>query len=914
MRVITCKPKTLTLVQAQLAARRSIEVNPQNAAQMKTVELTPLGRRGGPRRLALVVGTRWPRSGQKFTVQFLDQASLALQKLILRHMNAWSRFCNCQFVPTKDIGMVRIARLDSPEESAGYWSYVGTQILGIEDDQPTMNLEGFTARISDAEIRRVVRHETGHTLGFEHEHLREDLVRLIDRKKAIAYFDRECGWTRKDTIEQVLTPLPPKSIHATRQSDPLSIMCYEIPAEITKHGEAIRGGDDIDRQDREFAASIYPKDASAANRGSGAETDGEAKEGRRQVAPPDAEKPNMREPTTPLNGTGETDVLQITIMDEFDPTRELSQQPSLAEETPSATKGPQFARVFATYGGARVTAAMRLRANPGEPSTPFGRIIRVHERIKNYTNHESGSLPTDDEMIEFGKDLFEALFQGDVRRLYDEARARQQNRKLNIIFTSMIPWVAEKPWEFAYDAGRQSFLATEEVHLIRNVLTAVPANWIPPTVDPLRILVAAAQPVGLGTLSIDQEIEIIRRGFRPLEDAQLVETDVLTRATPKAIQAKLSTGKFTIVHIIGHGGFDEKTQEGVLYFEDDQGGKMPLPERSVREILCKRGVSLVFLNSCQSGTGGRHNFNRGVAQSLVAHGLPVVVANQYSVLDASATSFAQQFYWSLANGMSIGQAACEARIGVNSSLQGETIDWAIPVVYARDPEMQLCRSRETPVSSAVSVRPATRRTVERRAVRVAVWDIDNAFPALDKTLQSMNQAQEVFGFELTALSVPIDAWDLEQRAEDGSPYLVADRLAERLQDLTVELGVNILACVTRNWLRDQEWLNLYGWWSTEKRPPVIIFSCAGFDDLAPTGPATDRAIVNVIVSGLGGFLGQAEAHDKGAKNCPLSFDQERNLQILTGKQAFDSKCREKLKKSLSKEQLSALEALLKISF
>ena len=74
----------------------------------------------------------------------------------------------------------------------------------------------------------------------------------------------------------------------------------------------------------------------------------------------------------------------------------------------------------------------------------------------------------------------------------------------------------------------------------------------------------------------------------------------------------------------------------------------------------------------------------------MAHGLPALVANQYSVLDSSATSFAQHFYWSLAQGMTIGQAAREARIAVNYSLQGELIDWAVPVVYARDPNMTLC--------------------------------------------------------------------------------------------------------------------------------------------------------------------------------------------------------------------------------
>ena len=225
-----------------------------------------------------------------------------------------------------------------------------------------------------------------------------------------------------------------------------------------------------------------------------------------------------------------------------------------------------------------------------------------------------------------------------MRRLYDEARSRQHGRKLDFVFTSMVSSIAEKPWEFAYDASRRSFLATEDIHFVRNVLTAIPADVIPPRAGPLRILVASAQPAGFGRLSMEQELEVIRRGFDPLIEAGLAEVEVLPRATPSSIHARLSTGSFTIVHFIGHGVFDDKTQEGSLVFEDTRGGEYLLGERSVREIFCQRGVTLVFLNACQTGSGGRADFNKGVAQSLVAHGLPALVANQYSVLDSSATS------------------------------------------------------------------------------------------------------------------------------------------------------------------------------------------------------------------------------------------------------------------------------------
>src|ERR1017187_10305283 len=71
--------------------------------------------------------------------------------------------------------------------------------------------------------RRVVRHEAGHTLGFPHEHMRRALVNKIDRRKAIAYFQRMDGWTARETLDQVLTPIEEAAIRGTL-ADPKSIM------------------------------------------------------------------------------------------------------------------------------------------------------------------------------------------------------------------------------------------------------------------------------------------------------------------------------------------------------------------------------------------------------------------------------------------------------------------------------------------------------------------------------------------------------------------------------------------------------------------------------------------------------------------------------------------------------------------
>jgi hypothetical protein len=239
------------------------------------------------------------------------------------------------------------------------------------------------------------------------------------------------------------------------------------------------------------------------------------------------------------------------------------------------------------------------------------------------------------------------------------------------------------------------------------------------------------------------------------------------------------------------------------------------------------------------------------------------------------------------------------------------IDWAVPVVYARDPSMALC---EAPVAStaapAAAARAASRRRVVAGRQRMAVWDIDSVFPELKQTLVRMNAVQTVFEFELVDLSAPLDIWDLDQKAPDGSPYLLAETLAHRMESATADLGVRVLACLTRHWMRSSNTLNLYGWWPLEHKPPVVVASFAGFDRLMVAGAQTDRALANLAVSVLAGFLGGIPPHTRGPKNCPMWHNPSRLLSHLSGEQHFDASCRKALSKEHARE-LEAFDALLK---
>jgi len=248
-----CSIKSLPRRLLVKAARRAVEINPANAVVAGPVVLAARGLVSDPLRIAVLTAKYWGPQPRRLTVSFMENAPADLRRRIVQHMNSWSEQCGIRFEETGGRGHVRITL-----QGDGYWSYLGTDILQIPGDRPTMSLHGFSMNTPESEFRRVVRHETGHTLGFPHEHMRKALVERIDRNRAYAYFLRTQGWDRQTVDQQVLTPLSERSIMAT-PADEDSIMCYQLPGEVTRDRRPIRGGRDINESDYRFAGRIYPR-------------------------------------------------------------------------------------------------------------------------------------------------------------------------------------------------------------------------------------------------------------------------------------------------------------------------------------------------------------------------------------------------------------------------------------------------------------------------------------------------------------------------------------------------------------------------------------------------------------------------------------------------------------------------------
>ncbi len=571
------------------------------------------------------------------------------------------------------------------------------------------------------------------------------------------------------------------------------------------------------------------------------------------------------------------------------------------------------ATLLATFRNARAMGQMQTRSGPA--GKRFQNIIEVQRGMHDFLNGEPGAkeLPNDEGLIKLGVDLFETLFPGKVRRLYDAARTAQPNGRLHLIFTSMISWIADLPWEFAYDPERKNFLATSEVNFTRNVDTAIPADRLGAR-DKLRILVVVAQPLGLAHLSVEEETAVVKSGFQALINANMAEVDVLLGATPALLHQwlEVSPVAIDIVHFIGHGDFDAANGVGYLAFENENEGLQTVDSQVLQQILCRRDIRLLFLNACETGKGGTANFIRGVAPALVAGGVPAVVANQFSVLDVSATAFARHFYWALAQGLTIGDAAREARVAVNYSISGEAIDWAVPVVFARNPGdrlalkneralEQLASSQRQRTAAGADQRRAVTASGETREI-IGLWDVHHALPHMDQIADRLTAVQDVYIFKPVAVVAPLGTWQREKTEEVA--YLNGPEVARRLKDKPRELGVKRLMAFTDFPLRDGRTLGLYAW-DDYPRQNISIFSTYELLDQVKPPLSIERMVANAVAS----FIIGVPAHKGGPKGCVSFYNEDCEIEYIAGPLKVCPRCRKQLTKDRAK--LAVVEKILK---
>jgi serralysin len=204
-------------------------------------------------RMAVVRAKLW-KPGTKLSVKFLD-GDPVIENKVQQMARDWENYANISFNFIKDgDANIRVAF-----ESDGSWSYIGTDALGIPQNEPTMNYGWLETNTPDEEYSRVVKHEFGHALGCIHEHQNPSADIPWDREAVYAYFTGPPNnWTRAQ-VDHNLFERYSRNITNFTNLDPQSIMLYPIPAQFTTNHQAIGGrNNDLSKVDKVFIKEQYP--------------------------------------------------------------------------------------------------------------------------------------------------------------------------------------------------------------------------------------------------------------------------------------------------------------------------------------------------------------------------------------------------------------------------------------------------------------------------------------------------------------------------------------------------------------------------------------------------------------------------------------------------------------------------------
>jgi hypothetical protein len=298
---------------------------------------------------------------------------------------------------------------------------------------------------------------------------------------------------------------------------------------------------------------------------------------------------------------------------------------------------------------------------------------------------------------DFGSRLHDALLQGEVRDVYLDARRSAEHRRRGLRVTLCLtgtPELMEIPWEFLYE--RPQFLA-------QSIFTPVVRSLDLETIReprevrlPLRILGMVSSPEGFVSLDVDEEKQKVEESLGPLIEAGIVKVDWLPSATLAELDRAISApDEEHVLHYIGHGAYDGRTQDGVLVLEDRQGRAHEVSGAEVSALLQdERSMRLVVLNACEGARGSHVDPFSGVASSIVECGIPAVIGMQFEITDEAAIAFSERLYRALAHGYPVDAALAQARKAIFAG--GNDIEFGTPVLFLRSGDARLFHPEDVP--------------------------------------------------------------------------------------------------------------------------------------------------------------------------------------------------------------------------
>ena len=330
----------------------------------------------------------------------------------------------------------------------------------------------------------------------------------------------------------------------------------------------------------------------------------------------------------------------------------------------------------------------------GQPSGAL-RLTEREAELERLRARTFAEEITPEEIAELGACLFEALFDDALRNdfllFYDQVVFKEK-ALLRIeldIDEAQMPAVAALPWEFLRTPPNQ---ITGEIWLSTTpklIFSRRRARWLAPAPIQLKrgerlriaVVVSAPRDEALGPVEYqklwDELQDLAAKNADRIELLELV-----TPATRDAIDAVLEKEPH-ILHFSGHGRLhDERGRQiGQIALTRANGFAVWVNADQFSNLFARHRPGIVLLQACEGGALSASQAYVGVASQIVQHNVPVVLAMQYEISNATARRFAREFYARLAAGDPVDKAAQEGRFRIADFYDSR--NFATPVIFMR---------------------------------------------------------------------------------------------------------------------------------------------------------------------------------------------------------------------------------------
>lgn len=335
-----------------------------------------------------------------------------------------------------------------------------------------------------------------------------------------------------------------------------------------------------------------------------------------------------------------------------------------------------------------------------------------------------------------GLSLWQWLFSGQVGNAFAQSRgmALGQGKSLRLRLEVRDPDSIPLPWEVMQpQPGKPAVSIDRQVLFSR---TNSDVDPLPPQrLDrSIKILLVLGQNIpGSPHLDLQQEsatiAQVLRNplptGFNPpnrLNPAGC-QVDTLVQPTPEELIAQLENQQYNLFFYAGHG---MAAPDGGLLILNKDGG---LNGTELAQVLVRRGVKLAVFNSCWGAQPYQHQQQAvprsSLAEVLLHHGVPAVLAMRDPIADREALSFIQTFTQALAHRVSIDEAAAIARQQLLTVYKYNQPAWTLPILYMH-PEFngELIR----PLAEAITEMPSLAHDIPTAYMRSLSFQTNPDFP------------------------------------------------------------------------------------------------------------------------------------------------------------------------------------------